>query len=66
MIKRLADNLGIDEAELRMRNFIQPDQFPYHSPTGWEYDSGDYPAAMRKAMEIARLRRTPPGAGRAA
>ncbi len=53
MIKRLADELGIDEAELRMQNFIQPDQFPYHSPTGWEYDSGDYPAAMRKAMEIA-------------
>ena len=53
MIKRLADELGVDEAELRMQNFIQPDQFPYHSPTGWEYDSGNYPLAMQKAMEIA-------------
>ena len=53
MVKRLADELGIDEAELRMKNFIQPDQFPYHSPTGWEYDSGNYPAALTKAMEIA-------------
>ncbi|MFI5261822.1 MAG: molybdopterin cofactor-binding domain-containing protein, partial [Candidatus Limnocylindrales bacterium] len=33
-------------------NFIQPEQFPYKTPTGWEYDSGNYPAALRKAMAI--------------
>ncbi len=53
MIKRLSQELGVDEAELRMKNFIQPDQFPYHSPTGWEYDSGNYPAAMAKALDMA-------------
>src|SRR5207344_726350 len=38
---------------LRMKNLLRPDQFPYMSPTGWEYDSGEYPRAMRLAMEIA-------------
>ncbi len=52
MVDIAAHQLGIDPAELRMKNFIQPDQFPYHSATGWEYDSGNYPAALRKAMEI--------------
>ena len=52
MVDVLAQELGRDPAELRMQNFIQPDQFPYHSPTGWEYDSGDYPAALQKAMDI--------------
>jgi carbon-monoxide dehydrogenase large subunit len=46
----LARKLGIDPAELRLRNFIRPEQFPYRSALGWEYDSGEYPAAMRKAM----------------
>ena len=48
LIERLVQNaayeLGIDPAELRMRNFIQPEQFPYTSATGFVYDSGDYPA----------------------
>ena len=47
----LAQKLGMDPAELRLKNFIQPHQFPYHSALGWEYDSGDYPTAMKKAME---------------
>jgi carbon-monoxide dehydrogenase large subunit len=47
----LAQKLGMDPAELRMRNFIRPEQFPYHSALGWEYDSGDYHTAMRKAMD---------------
>jgi carbon-monoxide dehydrogenase large subunit len=56
MIERMADilahDLGEDPADFRMKNFIQPDQFPYKSPTGWDYDSGNYPAALRKAMEM--------------
>jgi carbon-monoxide dehydrogenase large subunit len=36
-----------------MRNLIQPDQFPYVTKTGWEYDSGDYPATLRKALDVA-------------
>ncbi len=48
----LAQKLGIDPAELRMKNFIKPEQFPYKSVLGWEYDSGNYPAALEKAMAI--------------
>ncbi len=55
LIERLVQNaayeLGIDPAEIRMRNFIQPDQFPYETPTGFVYDSGDYPTALRKALD---------------
>jgi len=51
MIDILAQKLNIDKAEIRMRNFIQPEQFPYKSALGWEYDSGNYPAALKKVME---------------
>jgi len=46
----LAEKLGMDPAELRMKNLIRPEQFPYTSALGWEYDSGDYQTALRKAM----------------
>jgi carbon-monoxide dehydrogenase large subunit len=56
MIERMTDimanDLGIDPAEFRMRNFIKPEQFPYKSPTGWEYDSGNYAGALKKAMDM--------------
>jgi carbon-monoxide dehydrogenase large subunit len=42
----------MDPAEFRMKNFVKPDQFPYKSALGWEYDSGDYHAALRKAMDM--------------
>jgi carbon-monoxide dehydrogenase large subunit len=55
LIERLVTNaaieLGLDQAEFRMNNFIQPEQFPYTSATGWIYDSGDYPKAMNVALE---------------
>ncbi len=53
MVDLLADEMEIDPVELRMKNFIRPEQFPYTTKTGWVYDSGDYPAAMREAMRIA-------------
>ncbi len=53
MMDCLADELKMDPADLRMMNLIQPDQFPYTTPTGWEYDSGDYPRALNLAKEIA-------------
>jgi aerobic carbon-monoxide dehydrogenase large subunit len=57
MVERLVDLLALelaaDPAELRLRNLLQPEQFPYICPTGWEYDSGDYPTALRLAMKIA-------------
>ncbi|MBV9857043.1 MAG: carbon-monoxide dehydrogenase large subunit [Streptosporangiaceae bacterium] len=53
MVDVLAHELRADPAELRMRNLLRPEQFPYASKTGWEYDSGDYPRTLRLAMDIA-------------
>ncbi len=60
MIERMADimahQLGEDPADFRLKNFIQPEQFPYQSPTGWEYDSGNYPEALQLAMDMLDYR----------
>jgi 2-furoyl-CoA dehydrogenase large subunit len=53
MIDLLAERLEMDPVEVRRRNLIQPGQFPYRSPTGGLYDSGDYPAALERALEVA-------------
>ena len=53
MVDLLAQRLGMDPAEVRRRNFIQPGQFPYRTPSGGLYDSGDYPAAFERALEAA-------------
>jgi len=53
MMDCLAFELKRDPAELRMQNLLRPEQFPYTTPTGWEYDSGDYPRALTEAMRIA-------------
>jgi carbon-monoxide dehydrogenase large subunit len=50
MIEVLAIELGMDAADLRRKNFIRKDQFPYQSALGWEYDSGDYHTAWDKAL----------------
>src|SRR6185436_4669887 len=47
----LAQELSMDPAELRLKNFIPPERFPYKSVLGWEYDSGNYAGALHKAME---------------
>jgi carbon-monoxide dehydrogenase large subunit len=47
----LARELKLDPAELRRRNFIPPDKFPYLSPLGWSYDSGNYQGALDLALE---------------
>jgi carbon-monoxide dehydrogenase large subunit len=55
LIERLVDLLALeldeDPAELRFRNLLRPEQFPYVCATGWEYDSGDYPAALQLALD---------------
>lgn len=53
IVDALAYELRMDPAELRLKNFIQPEQFPYTTKTGWVYDSGDYEPTMRLAMEMA-------------
>jgi carbon-monoxide dehydrogenase large subunit len=52
MIDILAQKLDIDKAEIRRRNFISADQFPYQSALGWEYDSGNYLPALEKVLEV--------------
>jgi aerobic carbon-monoxide dehydrogenase large subunit len=47
----LAQELKLDPVELRLKNFVPADKFPYQSPLGWSYDSGDYHAAMNLALE---------------
>jgi carbon-monoxide dehydrogenase large subunit len=53
MVDLLAYELDADPAELRMRNLLRREQFPYTTATGWEYDSGDYPKTLRLAMDMA-------------
>lgn len=59
LLDRVARELGLDRAEVRRRNFIQPHEFPYEHPgliyqdgEPLIYDSGDYPAAFAKALEL--------------
>jgi carbon-monoxide dehydrogenase large subunit len=60
LIERLVQNaayeLGMDPADLRLKNFIEKDQFPYTSATGFVYDSGDYHGAMNMALEKVSYR----------
>jgi 2-furoyl-CoA dehydrogenase large subunit len=49
-----ANRLGIDAAELRRRNFVRRDAFPYRTPSGALYDSGDYEACLDQALALAR------------
>jgi CO/xanthine dehydrogenase Mo-binding subunit len=57
LVDAASDELGIDGSELRRRNFIQPNQFPYKIPTGNVYDSGNYPAVLNLALVHADLER---------
>ncbi|MFI4936219.1 MAG: xanthine dehydrogenase family protein molybdopterin-binding subunit [Caulobacterales bacterium] len=50
LVETAARDLKIDPAELRRRNFIQPDQFPYETPVALIYDTGDYGASLDKAL----------------
>lgn len=51
IVETAAREMGIDPAELRRRNFIQPEDFPYETPVALTYDTGDYEASLAKALE---------------
>jgi 2-furoyl-CoA dehydrogenase large subunit len=51
LVDMVAAELEMDPAEIRLKNFIQPDQFPYTTATGGVYDAGDYPKALRMALD---------------
>jgi len=57
MLERIIDiaavELGIDPAEIRRRNFLRPDEFPYTTVMRTEYDSGDYATALAEALRVA-------------
>ncbi len=54
-INQVAKKLNMTPEAIRMKNFIQPDEFPYHQINNYVLDSGDYPAVLNKAMEMADL-----------
>jgi aerobic carbon-monoxide dehydrogenase large subunit len=53
LVDQAARELGIDRLEIRRKNFIQPDQFPYMTAVGVEYDSGDYQRSLADALRIS-------------
>jgi carbon-monoxide dehydrogenase large subunit len=55
LVDAAAQELGVDRVELRRRNFIGADRFPFKTPVGNIYDSGDYPAVLGRALEMADL-----------
>lgn len=55
MIDELAREMGIEPYELRLRNMVRPEQMPYRTATKKLLDSGDYPGAMRKAVEAINV-----------
>jgi carbon-monoxide dehydrogenase large subunit len=53
LVSQAAWELGVDAAELRRRNFIPPEAFPYRTPTGSTYENADFPGLLDKALELA-------------
>ena len=53
VMDRVAQELQLDPVEVRRRNLLAPDVFPYSTPTGLQYDSGNYQAALDKALALA-------------
>jgi carbon-monoxide dehydrogenase large subunit len=61
IIDVVADELGLDPADVRRKNFLRPDEFPYSTPMGTSYDTGDYAPALSRVLAMAdydQLRRT--------
>jgi aerobic carbon-monoxide dehydrogenase large subunit len=52
MVETAARELGVDPAELRRRNMIQPEDFPYETPVALTYDTGNYQASLDKALDL--------------
>ena len=53
LIDKAARDLGLDRLDIRRQNFIRPEQFPYRTGTGVEYDSGDYDKALTEALRLS-------------
>ncbi|HEU4450405.1 MAG TPA: xanthine dehydrogenase family protein molybdopterin-binding subunit [Gaiellaceae bacterium] len=57
MVDLAARDLGLEPVELRRRNFVPPEAFPYETPMGWTYDSGDFERCLDTALELVGLDR---------
>ncbi|HUO13031.1 MAG TPA: xanthine dehydrogenase family protein molybdopterin-binding subunit [Caulobacteraceae bacterium] len=53
IVETAAREMGLDPAEIRRRNFIRPDQFPYETPVALVYDTGDYEQSLERALTLA-------------
>src|SRR5437667_4524524 len=53
LVDLVADELGLDPVKVRLKNFPKPTEFPFRTPTGLTYDSGNYQGALKKAQRIA-------------
>jgi aerobic carbon-monoxide dehydrogenase large subunit len=53
IVNKAAQELGVDQAQLRRRNYIQPSQFPYQTPVAVVYDTGDYEASLNMALQLS-------------
>jgi carbon-monoxide dehydrogenase large subunit len=54
LMDAVARELGMDPAEVRRRNYIPPDAFPYKTPVGTLYDTGEYDKALTRALEVSK------------
>jgi len=52
MMDVIADELGLDPIKVRQKNFPKPGEFPFNTPTGLTYDSGNYQGALKKAQQL--------------
>ncbi|MFQ6011563.1 MAG: xanthine dehydrogenase family protein molybdopterin-binding subunit, partial [Nitrososphaerales archaeon] len=55
-IHQVAKDLRLDPSDVRLKNFIQPTEFPYDTGTGHTYDSGNYPGALNKLLDLSKYR----------
>jgi carbon-monoxide dehydrogenase large subunit len=55
LVDAAAQELGMDPVEIRRHNLLQPEQFPFKTPTGNIYDSGNYQAVLDRALDLAQL-----------
>ncbi len=53
LVDKAAREMGIDPVEIRRKNFIKPDEFPYQTPLAVQYDSGNYHAILDRLLEIS-------------
>jgi carbon-monoxide dehydrogenase large subunit len=65
MVDLAARDLGLDPVDVRRRNFVPPEAFPYETPMGWTYDSGDFGRCLDVALELVEIERWREERGRA-